>query len=209
MALTRSFLNGMGLAPEQVAAIIEAHTDTVEALKTQRDEYKESADKAAEIQKQLDEANAKLNDNNSNAEWESKYNELQSTFDAYKEEQTKARELEIKTNSYIKALKDSGVSEKAIDLIIDGSKAKETIEGLEIAEDGTIKGIEELTTAIKTDYAGFITSSETHGANTDTPPGTDANGGISKEQFAKMGYTERTKLFNENRELYDSLSKGE
>lgn len=34
-----------------------------------------------------------------------------------------------------------------------------------------------------------------------------ANGGITKEQFAKMSYSERTNLYNTDRELYDTLSK--
>lgn len=32
-------------------------------------------------------------------------------------------------------------------------------------------------------------------------------GSITKEQFAKMGYLERNKLFNENRELYNQLKE--
>ena len=44
MALTRAFLKGMGLTEEQVSAIIEAHTDSTEALKAQRDQYKRDAD---------------------------------------------------------------------------------------------------------------------------------------------------------------------
>lgn len=33
------------------------------------------------------------------------------------------------------------------------------------------------------------------------------NGGISKEQFAKMNYSERMNLYNTNKSLYDILSK--
>lgn len=32
-------------------------------------------------------------------------------------------------------------------------------------------------------------------------------GEVTKEQFAKMGYNDRNKLFNENRELYNKLNK--
>ena len=40
MALSRAMLKGMNLTDEQVSAIIEEHTATVDGLKKQRDEYK-------------------------------------------------------------------------------------------------------------------------------------------------------------------------
>ena len=45
MALTRPMLKGMNLTDEQVSAIIEAHMETVDALKEQRDNYKKAAEK--------------------------------------------------------------------------------------------------------------------------------------------------------------------
>ena len=50
MSLTRNSLKGMGLADEQVSAIIEMHTESTEALKAQRDEFKADAEKLAEVQ---------------------------------------------------------------------------------------------------------------------------------------------------------------
>lgn len=44
MALTRKSLKAMGLTDEQVDGVIEAHTETVEALKNQRDTYKADAE---------------------------------------------------------------------------------------------------------------------------------------------------------------------
>ena len=54
MALTRSMLKGMNLTEEQVGAIIDAHKETVDALKEQRDNYKADAEKLADVQKELD-----------------------------------------------------------------------------------------------------------------------------------------------------------
>lgn len=39
MALTRKSLKAMGLTDEQVDGVIEAHTETVEALKNQHDNF--------------------------------------------------------------------------------------------------------------------------------------------------------------------------
>ena len=51
MSLTRSFLKGMGLTEEQVGAIIDAHTETVNGLKADRDNYKATAEKLKDIEK--------------------------------------------------------------------------------------------------------------------------------------------------------------
>lgn len=58
MALTRRLLEGLGVEGKTVESIIEAHTETVNALKAERDKYKEGAEKAADLQKQLEEAKA-------------------------------------------------------------------------------------------------------------------------------------------------------
>lgn len=48
----------MGIEDKQIESIIEAHSDTVTALKNERDSYKEKAELAADLQKQLEEAKA-------------------------------------------------------------------------------------------------------------------------------------------------------
>lgn len=58
MALTRRLLEGLGVEGKTVESIIEAHSETVNALKAERDKYKEGAEKAADLQKQLEEAKA-------------------------------------------------------------------------------------------------------------------------------------------------------
>ena len=47
MALTRKFLKSLGLDEDKVDSIIEAHTESTDALKKQRDE---AADKIAELE---------------------------------------------------------------------------------------------------------------------------------------------------------------
>ena len=54
MAVSRAMLEGMGLTKEQASAIIEAHTETIDGLKKQRDEYKADADRLKDVQKELD-----------------------------------------------------------------------------------------------------------------------------------------------------------
>ena len=54
MAFTRSFLSATGLTEEQVKAVMEEHVSVTDALKSDRDKFKAEAEKAAELQKELD-----------------------------------------------------------------------------------------------------------------------------------------------------------
>ena len=58
MSLSRKFLAGMGIEDKQIESIIEAHSDTVTALKNERDGYKEKAELVPDLQRQLEEAKA-------------------------------------------------------------------------------------------------------------------------------------------------------
>ena len=71
MALTRRFLAGMGIEDKQIESIIEAHSDTVTALKNERDSYREKAEMVPTLQKQLEEAKA----DTSLADMQAKYDE--------------------------------------------------------------------------------------------------------------------------------------
>ena len=54
MALTRKLLKGMGLTEEQIDSVIDAHTETVDGLKTQIQTLKDDAGKLKDVQKELD-----------------------------------------------------------------------------------------------------------------------------------------------------------
>ena len=62
MAFTRKMLKAMGIEDEKIDQIIDAHSETVDALKADRDAYKEDAAKLAAVQKELDELKAKGDD---------------------------------------------------------------------------------------------------------------------------------------------------
>ena len=54
VALTRKFLKALGIESDKQDEIIDAHAETVNALKEQRDNYKVDADKLVAVQKELD-----------------------------------------------------------------------------------------------------------------------------------------------------------
>ena len=48
MSLTRKMLKAMAIEDEKIDQIIDAHTETTESLKEERDNYKESAEKVTD-----------------------------------------------------------------------------------------------------------------------------------------------------------------
>nr|DAO98437.1 MAG TPA: minor structural protein [Caudoviricetes sp.] len=88
------------------------------------------------------------------------------------------------------------------------------IDTAEISDDGTIKGLEDQIAALKSDEnTKFLFDVQTQKKPsfkgvTPAEPSDPKPQGITREQFSKMGYKERLKLFNEDRETYDALTGG-
>lgn len=164
MALTRKFLSALGIDADKVDEIIEAHAETVNALKAERDEAKSKAEKAETLEKDLKKANEQIEALGSD-EYQGKYEELRKEFEAYKAEQDAKATLTAKDQAYRKILKDAGISEKRIDAVMkvtDLSKIELDGEGL--------KDADKLTASIKEEWADFITTEHKEGAGTDNPP---------------------------------------
>lgn len=199
MAITRKGLRAMGLEDEKIDEIIEMHTETVNALKDQRDQYREDAEKLESVSAEL----AKLKADHDPSEWQKKYEEEHSAFEAYKTEQAEKETAQAKASAYKQLLIDAGVSEKRLDSIMRVTDLSE----IEL-KDGKLTDAETLTAGIKETWADFITTANTSGAGTQSPPPDSGTPEITKEQFMNMGYAGRLQLYNDNPELYQTL-KGE
>ncbi len=167
MALSRSYLKGMGLTEEQVSAIIEAHVETVNGLKSDVEKYKSEAEKLPSVQKELNDLKKDGGD------WKTKFDKVQKDFDDYKAAETAKATKAAKEEAYKKLCKEAGVSEKYLKTVLKASDLKD----IELDEKGELSGKEELTKSIKADWADFISQDETHGAGTDTPPDGSGGGG--------------------------------
>lgn len=181
MALTRKFLLAMGIEADKVDEIIEAHTETVDALKKERDtakteaqKYEADAKKLPDVQKELDE----LKDANVDDPYKQKYEDEHKAFEDYKAEITKEKTKATKQNAYKALLKDAKISDKRLDSILKVTD----LEKLELDKDGKFKNAEELLKGIKEEWSDFIVTEETHGAGTATPP--DGNGGTGNNRTA-------------------------
>lgn len=200
MALTRKFLAALGIEAEKVDEIIQAHTETVDGLKAERDRYKEDAGKVEEIQKKLDEANAVLAAHDKDP-YKVKYEAVKEDFENYKKEQTKRETEAAKLSAYKKLLAEVGISDKRIDAVARVAD----LDKLELDDKGAIKDADELKKSVKDEWADFIPETKKVGADVDTPPAN--NGGktelkdiYKKDEHGKyvMTTAERQKAIAEN-----------
>lgn len=197
MAFTRKMLKAMGIEDEKIDQIIDAHSETVDALKADRDTYKEDAAKLAAVQKELDELKAKGDDG-----YKAKYEAEKAAHDALKADIAAKETKKAKTDAYRELLKGANIDEKRIATILRAEAP--TIDKIELGADGKIKNAEQYTESIKSDWADFIVTQSAKGTNTATPP---ANGGAAstktKEDILKIKDAgERQKAIAENPTLF-------
>ena len=197
MAFTRKMLKAMGIEDEKIEQIIDAHSETVDALKADRDAYKEDAAKLAAVQKELDELKAKGDDG-----YKAKYEAEKAAHDALKADIAAKETKKAKTDAYRELLKGANIDEKRIATILRAEAP--TIDKIELDADGKIKNAEQYTESIKSDWADFVVTQSAKGTNTATPP---ANGGTAttktKEDILKIKDAgERQKAIAENPTLF-------
>ena len=197
MAFTRKMLKAMNIEEDKIEQIIDAHSETVDALKADRDAYKEDAAKLAAVQKELDALKAKGDDG-----YKAKYEAEKAAHDALKADIAAKETKKAKTDAYRELLKGANIDERRIATILRAEAP--TIDKIELDADGKIKNAEQYTESIKSDWADFIVTQSAKGANTATPP---ANGGAAstktKEDIMKIKDAgERQKAIAENPTLF-------
>lgn len=197
MGFSRKMLKAMNIEEDKIEQIIDAHSETVDALKADRDAYKEDAAKLAAVQKELDELKAKGDDG-----YKAKYEAEKAAHDALKADIAAKETKKAKTDAYRELLKGANIDEKRIATILRAEAP--TIDKIELDADGKIKNAEQYTESIKSDWADFIVTQSAKGTNTATPP---ANGGAAttktKEDIMKIKDAgERQKAIAENPTLF-------
>lgn len=188
MALSRKFLAALGIEADKIDQIIEAHSETVEALKADRDSFKERADKYEEVQKELDSLKEESEKNKGK---DDDYAKLKKEFDDYKADvETKAVRSK-KEEAYKEILKDAGIPEKHFAKILKYSD----IDGVELDKDGKITTSKDLLKSIKEEWSDHITTDGKQGADTATPPGGDDNSGVDTSYAAQRAARYHANLY--------------
>lgn len=191
VAFTRSFLKSTGLTDEQVSAVMEEHVAVVDGLKADRDGYKEKAEKAADLQKQLDDiANGE--------DFKKKYEEEHKAFEDFKKQTASEAETAKVRAAYRKLLSGEGISEKRLDTIIkvtDLSKMK-------LDKDGNLEGEADLKKAINDEWGEFKTTVTEVGAKVEKPLQTGKATKTKEEIMAIKDTHARQQAIAENHELF-------
>lgn len=201
MALTRKFLKALGIEDEKIEQIIEEHTNVADRMNAEISKYKADAEALPRVQKELEKAQADLEAMEKDG-YKVKYETIKREFDDYKNEQTKKETHAAKESAYRNLLKTAGISEKRIDTILRVSD----VDDVTLDNDGNIDDAEKLIQKVKTEWADFIVTTETHGANTAAPP---ANTGAAMSREQILGIKDRDarrKAIAENMNLFE---KGE
>lgn len=203
MALTRRFLSALGIEAEKIDEIINAHAETVDALKAERDEFKEKAENYDKAKADLDKANEKIEDlekdGGKDSAYKVKYDALKEEFEEYKNgieaENTKAS----KTKAYKELLKEIGISEKRIDTVARVAD----FDKIELNKDGSIKKADELKETLSKEWEDFIVQEHVEGADVNNPPKNKGGSTMTKDEIMQIkDASERQAAIAENHELF-------
>ena len=204
MAFTRKFLSALGIEADKIDEIINAHVEVVESLKEERDGFKKDAEKLADVQKQLNEANNKLAKQGEDGETVAKsdYESLKKEYDDYKTAQTAKETNQAKERALRAMYKALGIPEKRIDAIMKVT----SLDDYDLDKDGKLKDADKHSENAKTEWAEFIPTTVTQGAQTATPPTNNGGAKMTKADIYKkdvngryvLSTTERQKALAEN-----------
>lgn len=175
MALTRKSLKAMGIEEDKIDLIIESHTESTDALKQQRDEYKAKAEAKATTSTEPKPKNPEPSD-----EYKAKYDAEKKAFEDYKANIAAEKAEADKRAKYRELIVKAGVDSKRVDSVLKVSDLSEIK-----VKDGAIEDADDLVKSIKEDWADFIPTTQKVGANAPNPPKND--GGAKKlEDITKM-----------------------
>lgn len=116
-------------------------------------------------------------------------------------------EKELQQTKIDSALKVALLEAKVLDVDYLTFKIKEKGE-VKLDENGKVKGIDETIASLKTQFPSQFSTETKKKIDENKLPGgePDNKHGVTKEQFDKMGYQERLRLFNENPDAYKEFT---
>lgn len=196
-SFSRKWLEGIiendGLSTaEKVQQITDGHLTVTNGLKDERDSLKADADKAADLQKQLDDLTA------SGEDFKAKYEKEHEAFEDFKKKTASDAEAAKVRSAYRKLLAGEGISEKRLDSILKVTDLSK----LKLDKDGNLEGVDELKKAINDEWGEFKTTVTEKGAVVEKPLQTGKATKTKEEIFAIKDTAERQKAIAENHELF-------
>ncbi|WP_436962093.1 phage scaffolding protein [Staphylococcus shinii] len=195
--MKREFLRNLGLDDETIKKIIAKHHDSLQ----------ESKDNINSIKKELDKANEEISKRDKQIiDLESKANDkeaLEKQLEEYKntnaEYESKMKELRLDNAIKVAVAKDAVNVDHVLKLI--------NKEGLELQDDGTVKGLDKRLESFKEENAHLFGGVKATGNTPHAGDNPNKYDDITKEKFSELTYEEHIDLMNNNPELYEKLSK--
>ena len=164
MSLKRSTLKARGIDDDVIEEIIAAHSETVNSLKDEIEKYKDDAEKyKAESEK-----------------YKSDCENIKKEYDDFKADVNNKETRKAKETAYRDMLKEAGISDNVIPLIIKATDFNE----VELDRENNIKNKPDVAEKIKRDYDGFIVSQNVKTETPETPPKNVADNGNAREHRA-------------------------
>ena len=198
MALTRKFLKALEIEFYMADQMIEAHTETLDGLKSSLEAVVADAGKLPEIQRQLEAAQADLETARKDS-YKEKYEALQEDFKAYKQNQAQKETRAAKESAYRALLKSAGISERRMDSVLKVSD----VDSVELDANGEIVDGKNRLKTIKEEWADFIETTEITGVDTPNPHVNTGGGRMTKEEIMNIADTEkRQRVMAEHHELF-------
>ena len=169
MALTRKMLRELGLGEEAIEAVIDAHTQTVDALKG----YEAEARRLAQVQRELDELKAAHGDTLA------RYEHEREAFAEYRAQAEAREDNAHRAALYRAALRTAGVKENLHEQIVEMTNLSRLgVKDGHLADEAAV--IED----IRSKYEDFIPAKTTTGTLVENPP---VSGGAAMTREQIMG----------------------
>ena len=177
MALTRSLLRELNLEDSVIEQIIQAHSETVTALKAEIDAARTDASALAEVTAERDmllEQIALLSAQQADAQ------QIQAEFDAWKAREQQSLTDTEKQQLIRQALLDAGANEKAVALL-----AREIDPESLVITGGALQNAEEIIAPVREKYASFFARPVRLPASVIQPPAS-LHGALTRQDVAAM-----------------------
>lgn len=201
--MTKDELLKLGLSEEVADKLVEDYGKNY----VSKDQFNAKNDKLKSVEGELSKVRGEI-DNLQKAN--ANNDELKKQIDALKadsdkrtteyEAKIKSMEIDNIVNTALSGVKSK--NNKAVRALLDLTDAK--------IENGEIKGLkDQLDAVMKENPFLFGENTKPIGTPAGNEGGKHGTHTITSKEFAKMNYAERSKLYDENQELYNQLSKGE
>lgn len=176
---------------EKENQIMSGHIAVTDGLKDKIEGLQTEADKAADLQKQLDGIKG-------GEDYKKKFEDEHKAFEDFKKQTANAETAEKVKAAYRNLLTAEGISEKRLDAILKVTD----LSGMKLDKDGNLENADELKTAINTEWGEFKTTVTQKGADVAKPPQTGKSTMTKEEIMAIKDTAARQKAIAENLNLF-------